>query len=397
MPETAPQSDPSGVETFLVDARARVGRPVPLRVFFAPGRVNLMGAHLDYNGGPVMPTAIDRGTWIAVAPRTDRQVVLSSTVEAGRIELDLDALPETPARAWYDYPVGVLRALLDRAAELGGVDLVFGGNLPIGAGLSSSASICVGTAHALGALFELGVGPNDVVSLALEAERGFVGVRCGIMDPFAVAHSQPGRLLWLDCKDESIEHVPLDVETVTIAVADTGVRRELAQGAFNERVEQCRRAFLALRNDVEGAVCLRDVPIEVLDAEQSHMAPVVARRARHVITEVQRAFSARAALEAGDVAGFGRRMTESQTSLRELYEVSIAELDVLVDAAVGVDGVHGSRLTGAGFGGCTVILLQRGAEDELEAALADAYRARFGRRPTVAFYRGDPGPRELEV
>ncbi|MEO0651574.1 MAG: galactokinase [Planctomycetota bacterium] len=395
MAAVSSEPDPEALRGFASVARERLGAGV--RLFFAPGRVNLMGAHLDYNGGPVMPTAIDRGTWIAVGERRDGLARLASLGQAGAVEVPLDALPDSAAGAWHDYPVGVLRALAAGGHACGGVELLYSGNLAIGAGLSSSASICVGTAYALSSTHGFELAPGDLVRIALAAERGFVGVRCGIMDPFAVAHSKPGHLLWVDCKDESHAHVPLDPERLTIAVADSGVRRELAQGAFNERVEQCRRAYLALKHAAPEATCLRDVSRAVLDGERDRLAPVVARRARHVVDEVQRAFEARAALEAGDAAGFGRRMTESHTSLRELYEVSILELDVLVEAAVTTPGVLGSRLTGAGFGGCTVILLERGAESALEQALGDAYERRFGRRPKVAFYRGDPGPRELSL
>lgn len=380
---------------FGEQAARRFGQGRAPLLAFAPGRVNLMGAHLDYNGGPVMPTAIDRGTWIAAVPRAGRSIRMASSVDGREYEGDLDDLPDRAVGAWFDYPLGVVRALTARGLPLEGVDLLFGGDLPIGAGLSSSASICVGTAFALARSFDFELEPPDQVRVALEAERGFVGVRCGIMDPFAVAHGRAGHLLWVDCKDESFEHVPLDPARVTIAVADSGVRRELAQGAFNERVEQCRRAFLALRRHVADATCLRDIPPSVLASERRHLAAIDARRAQHVVDEVARAFRARRSLDAGDLADFGRCMTESHRSLRTLYEVSTPELDCLVAAAVETPGVLGSRLTGAGFGGCTVVLLEAGAEDALRENLERAYGDRFGRRPQVQLFRGSPGPREL--
>jgi galactokinase len=337
------------VESF----REVFGAPrTAVRAFFAPGRVNLMGAHLDYNGGPVMPMAIDRGTFLAVAPGEGRRVRFASTLEPGRLELDLDALPASRAGRWSDYPLGVVRILAPLAGRAPGLDLLFGGNLAVGAGLSSSASICVGTALALDRSWGLGLGPRERVDAALRAEREFVGVQCGIMDPFAVGLARAGALLWLDCKDATYEHVALDHDEVAVAVADSGVRRELAP---------------------------------------------IARRARHVLEEVARTFAAREALAAGDLARFGAQMLASHRSLRDLYEVSTPELDLLVDAAAACDGVLGARLTGAGFGGCVVILLRRASGAAALEAVAGAFAARFGRRPAVAVYGGDAGPREVEV
>ncbi len=369
------------------------------RVFFAPGRVNLMGAHLDYNGGPVMPTAIDRGTFVAVRPRSDARVVLASTLDGTRAEFELGSLPASRAGRWADYPVGVLREILLLAEAQGargiGLDVLYGGNLPVGAGLSSSASICVGTAFALDALYGLGLSRLELVNAALRAERGFVGVQCGIMDPYAVGLAREGSLLWLDCKDRTSEYLPLDHARVTIAVADSGVRRELAQGAFNERVGQCRAAFDVLRRHQRDATCLRDIRFETLAAHGDELEPAVARRAHHVIHEVARTFSARDALRCGDASGFGAEMTRTHASLRELFEVSVPELDVLVDSAVATPGVHGARLTGAGFGGCAVVLLERGAEADVAARLIREFETAFGRAPVVEFFGGDRGPREV--
>lgn len=383
-------------EAAFLERFGRGGRP---RLFFSPGRVNLMGAHLDYNGGPVMPTAIDRGTFLALRPRPDGRFVFASTLEPGSVEVEIGNLPAAPARRWWDYPVGVLRELAARAGERGrhptGAEVLFGGNLPVGAGLSSSASICVGTAFALAELSGLGLERLELVQCALGAERGFVGVQCGIMDPYAVGLARPGQLLWLDCKDRSIAWMPLDAQRVSVAVADSGVRRELAQGAFNERVRQCAAAFECLAPHEPGAVCLRDIRLETLEAHADELEPLLARRAEHVVREVARTFAARDALRRGDVAGFGAEMTRAHESLHGLFDVSVPELDTLVASAVESAGVLGSRLTGAGFGGCVVVLLRRGAEAELADRLVRDFRARFGRAPLVEFYGGDPGPREI--
>lgn len=400
---SAPLDEERHAEALREHARAfetsfRAGGP--FRLFFAPGRVNLMGAHLDYNGGPVMPTAIDRGTFLAARPRSDQRVVFASLREAGRQSFLLDELPDERTGSWADYPLGVLRSSLARQKTSGrgapcGVEILFGGNLPVGAGLSSSASICVGTAAALDALWELRADPLEHVESALEAERGFVGVQCGIMDPYAVGLARPGQLLWLDCKDKSWEHLPLDFSRLALAVADTGVRRELAEGAFNERVAECAQAFDRLRAHAPDAVCLRDIPPAVLEEHRSSLSAPVARRAEHVLREVERTFDARAALLDGNPAGFGAAMTAAHASLRDLFEVSCAELDRLVADATSVPGVLGSRLTGAGFGGCSVILLERGAEQELRAALDEGFLRAFGRTPRLELFHGDRGPREV--
>lgn len=371
-----------------------------LRRFFAPGRVNLMGAHLDYNGGPVMPMPVDRGTVVVGRTTGTGRVRLVSTREAGTF--DARALPDAPAGRWYDYPVGVVRQLAERWPAGVGLDLAFGGDLPIGAGLSSSASICIATALAADLLLG-GTQATDAdaeadarrVARALEAEREFVGVQCGIMDPFAVGFGRPGHLLWLECRTRRFEHVPLDPERYLVGVIDSGVRRELAAGAFNRRVAQCAEVLEALQRDAPELEWLCDAPRADFEALALSLSREAAARGRHVFDELERTLEARRALVAGDAAGFGAAMTRSHASLRDLFEVSTPELDELVDAATAVPGVLGSRLTGAGFGGCTVVLLERDARAALVAAVNDRYRTRFGRDATVEFFAGGDGPHEF--
>jgi galactokinase len=385
------------LETFA----ATFGSADGARLFFSPGRINLMGAHLDYNGGPVMPTAIDRGTFLAARVRDDDRITLASTIDGTRVEVRLSDLPAERQGRWADYPLGVLvemRALAlksRRASALAGFDVLFGGNLPVGAGLSSSASICVGAAVLVDALWELGSPRMELVHAALRAERGFVGVQCGIMDPYAVGLARAGSLLWLDCKDGSSAYIPLDTERVSVAVADTLVRRELAQGAFNQRVKQCASAFEVLRRHQPGATVLRDIRFDVLTEHQHELSPECARRATHVIHEVARTFAARDALLGHDPRGFGAEMFRAHDSLRDLFEVSVPELDCLVESAADTRGCHGARLTGAGFGGCVVALLEKGSEESVAERLISDFERRFGRRPVVEFFGGDSGPREI--
>ena len=381
--------------------RERHGAGSTPRFFFAPGRVNLMGAHLDYNGGPVMPTAIDRGTFLAIRERPDRTLRLASTLDPATLEIELDALPRVRTGRWVDYPLGVVHAVLELPEgrrvldRLRGLDVLFGGNLPVGAGLSSSASICVGTAFALNATWALGLERMALVRAALVAEREFVGVRCGIMDPYAVGLAREGHLLWLDCKDASSEYLPLDTARLSIAVADTHVRRELAQVAFNERVAQCRAAFETLRRHQPGASCLRDIRKDVFEDHRRDLDATSARRAEHVLAEVERTFAARDALKRGDSAAFGAQMLRTHRSLRYLFEVSVPELDRLVDSAAGCPGVLGARLTGAGFGGCAVILVETAAAPDVAERLAIEFEREFRIRPSIGIYEGDAGPREI--
>jgi len=375
-----------------------MGRSEAPRLFFAPGRVNLFGAHLDYNGGPVMPTAIDRGTFFAVRRRSDSRVVIASTLSDDDLEVDLRDLPDSKRERWYDYALGVLLEVVHQAGSgHAGLDVLLGGNLAIGAGLSSSASICVGTALMLDSVWDLGLGGMQHVEIALRAEREFVGVQCGIMDPFAVGLAKPQHILWLDCKDRSWEHLPLDFSRVSIGVADTGVRRKLAQGEFNTRVAQCKAAFDGLKAGDPSAECMRDISIEHFESQRGNLDSKVALRAEHVVYEVRRAFDARAALERGDLEAMGASMTRTHESLRDMYEVSCLELDELVDAAVDGEGVYGARLTGAGFGGCIVMLIQCGAEETVRQRVSSRFEARFGRVPAIEIYGGDNGPREVNI
>lgn len=380
--------------------RERFGHAPGVRLFFSPGRVNLMGAHLDYNGGPVMPMAIDRGTFIAVRLREDELLNFASTLEEGALSVPLDSLPRGASGSWYDYPLGVVIHLLRKERGAQGADVLFGGNLPIGAGLSSSASICVGTAHALASVWERSTDPMDSIEAALWGEREFVGVRCGIMDPYAVALTRPGHLLWLNCRDGRYEHLPLDSTRITVAIVDSGIRRGLAHGDFNRRVSECARVFELLKARGVAGDCLANVAEDAVEALAGALDPVLARRARHVVSEVRRTRQAREALLERDFERLGSCISATHESLRDLYEVSVPELDCIVESAHAWRGCLGARLTGAGFGGCAVVLLrsdvrEREAREDFARHVQGAFEARFHRTPSVGFFRGDAGPREV--
>lgn len=348
----------------------------------APGRVNLLGAHIDTSEGWVLPAAIDRGIWLAVAPRSDRRVRLRAiNLEPGDGELDLDALspPGRGAAAdWTDYPAGTAWALAELGHPLTGLDAVYGGDLPIGAGVSSSAAVEVAFALAweeLGGFRLVGV---DRARLGRRVENAYVGVNSGIMDQFASIHGRVGYAVRLDCRSLEHELVPLP-EGVEILLADSGVRRRLVGSGFNDRRAEAVSALDKLRVHLPALRTLRDLTPQQLDAHQDALSPAEARRARHVVEEQRRVEEGVAALRRGDAARFGELMRRSHESSRDLYEVSLPELDVLAEAAWETPGAIGARLAGGGFGGAVLVLVERGASDRTAAALEEAFRARFGR------------------
>jgi len=351
---------PAGLQDELQEAfQARFGeRP---RIFRAPGRVNLIGEHTDYNEGFVMPAAIAFATWAAIANREDRRLVVHSENYAETVEFDLDD-PSIRARGhWSDYVVGVAITLERSGITLRGANLLIRGEVPIGAGLSSSASLEVAVAMALAP--EL-VDATKLAKLCRGAENEFVGVQCGIMDQFIACHALAGNALMLDCRSLEYHYAPLPAG-VKMVIANSMIRHELAGGEYNRRRAECAEAAAyfgkSLRDVTEAEIARAKLPEGIL------------RRARHVVTENARVAEARAALERGDLLAFGTLMYESHRSLRDDYEVSCVELDVLVEIARGRAGVYGSRMTGGGFGGCTISLVADDRVDAFRAAIAAGY------------------------
>ncbi len=386
----------AGLEDFLAGARAAFSRALGAgtapRAFFAPGRVNLVGEHVDHSGGPSLALAVDRGTLVLGRPRADRRLRLHGERPGETVELPLDDLPAVRRGGWEDYALGVLRGL--GPSGLPGLDLWVGGDLPVGVGLSSSASFTVAVALAAGTLAGRPPRADALVELALAAERDFVGVPCGRLDPVSVVHGRAGRALWIDAAAARHEAVPLDLGDAELLVVESGVERALVAGAYARRVAECRAAHEALREHAPDAEHLAQVPAEVLRERAPSLEPTLARRARHVIEESARAREARARLAAGDLLGLGRLLVGSHASLREAMEVSVPVLDDLVDAALAVPGVHGARLLGAGFGGSVLVLAERGAAPELAASAARVAGPGPGAGRVHRLRAGD-GPREL--
>ncbi|MCY2957498.1 MAG: galactokinase [Planctomycetota bacterium] len=349
------------------------------RCFFAPGRINLVGAHLDYNGGDVLPMAVDRGLYVAVRLRNDGRIRLRSLAVDRQIDIDGTDVGQRANHewGWGNYPIGVWQGMRTRIGREDGFEMVVGADLPMASGLSSSAAIEVATAIALDALYGTKLERQQIALLAHRAENGFVGLRCGIMDQFASALAKPGHVLWLHCAGPRFEHVPFDPSACEVLVMDTKKPRHLSRTGFNERVAQCATAHETLRAHVRDLPHLADYNLADLKAAHGAMDEVLMRRARHVVTEMGRIATGVAALRVGDYQTLGRQLDASHRSTSVDYEVSCDELDVITDAARACDGVFGARLTGAGFGGCAIALCRPLFATAVAEQVGKVFRERF--------------------
>ncbi|MCG2768619.1 MAG: galactokinase [Anaerolineae bacterium] len=379
---------PDPKDSIAAHYRERHGS-TPVIIVAAPGRVNLIGEHTDYNGGFVLPAAINRHMVIAASPREDTLVCLHSVDFSSDASFSLDAISHDTQAEWSNYERAVAWALQEAGYELRGMNAVLAGNIPIGSGLSSSAAIEVATAYAFRTLNDL---PLDLVTLAKLcqwAENEFVGVKCGIMDQFISALGQAQHALLIDC--HSLDHrlVPLPAE-MSLGICDTKVRRDLVSSAYNERRAQCETGAQLL-----GVPSLRDAEWSTFEDRQQELPEPVRQRCRHVISENQRVLDAVAALEEGNLPAFGMLMNQSHESLRDDYEVSCRELDIMVEATWEVDGVYGSRMTGAGFGGCTISAVRPDAVGAFQAQVSDKYKSATGLTPSIYVCQAEAGVRLL--
>ena len=351
-------------------------------IFRAPGRVNLIGEHTDYNDGFVMPAALEFSTWVAAAPRTEPRLRLYSEQFRETAELQLDALDGLPRHHWSDYVRGVAALLRRSGHTLAGADLLIDGQVPLGAGLSSSAALEVSAAWALASLAGAALTPPAMARLCQQAEHEFAGTRCGIMDQYIAVFGQAGHALLLDCRSLQHRLVPIP-PGVRLVICNSMVRHALASGEYNRRREECEAAVAAIRRDQPSVRALRDVTPDLLQAHHADLPETVYRRARHVVGENARVEAAAEALRVGDLPGFGALMFASHRSLRDDYQVSCRELDLLVDLAAPLPGVYGARMTGGGFGGCTVNLVAEEAAPAFAASIAAAYKEQTGQAPPV--------------
>jgi galactokinase len=361
----------------------------------SPGRVNLIGEHTDYNEGFVLPGATDKAVVFAVSPRTDEVCHLVSHDYDQEFRSEIGQFHRSPLH-WPDYLQGVVDQFLKAGYRVGGFNCVFGGDIPIGAGMSSSAAIEGGLAFALNTISGLKLDSLTLVKLAQKAENEFVGVRCGIMDQFINIHGREKSLLKIDCRSLEYERIPFEREDLRVVVSDTLVRRELASSEYNVRRGQCEAGVGALQAHDPSIRSIRDVSLDLLREHRAELDPVVYRRCEYVVRENTRVGDACAALARNDFAVFGGLMNLSHAGLRDDYEVSSPELDSLVEAARRVPGVLGSRMMGAGFGGCTISLVEAGAVPDFQARVSRDYEAETGKAPKIHVVRIEAGTRAVE-
>jgi galactokinase len=397
------------IPTTLTEIFRQKFGAAPAFIARAPGRVNLLGEHVDYNDGFVLPAAIDRATYVAFSPADSGQALALSTAEttlwaadfnhkavfspetlASKTQPDGSALPE-----WAWYPAGMMWALTQAGLAAPALNAVFSSDVPRGSGLSSSASIEMAFGVAWQKLGGWSIPPMELAQLGQKAENKYVGVNCGIMDQFASACGEADRLLYLDCRSLTWQTVPLP-KNASIVVADTTIRRKLTSGEYNNRRNACEEAVRLLKADLPGITALRDVSVEAFNRFSSRLPVEVEKRARHVVEEVERSRQAIPLLESGNLAQFGKLMNECHTSLRDLYEVSCPELDVMTRLAQSLSGCFGARLTGAGFGGCTVNLVAQDQAGAFAKALAAGYESETGLHPEIYICRASAGAGLLE-
>jgi galactokinase len=363
--------------------------------FHAPGRVNLIGEHTDYNAGFVMPAAIQFYTTVAIAPRSDRRLRVRSTNFSETVEVDLPEANASNSRRpgqraqWIDYVLGVAQALQQHGVHPPGADLLIHGEVPLGAGLSSSAALEISVALALSSLAGRILDKVTLAKIGQRAENEYVGMRCGIMDQFAATSGRAGHALKIDCRSLEHELVPLDPHTagadatVQLVICNTMVRHRLAGGEYNRRREECEEGVRSLQRVLPGIEALRDVTLTQLQDHASLLDPVIYRRCRHIVTENERVLTAAAALKDGALEAFGKLMRDSHQSMRDDYEISCHELDLMVRLAELMDGVYGARMTGGGFGGCTVNLVRADRVVPFRAMIATRYTAATGHSPEI--------------
>ncbi|HVZ24863.1 MAG TPA: galactokinase [Sediminibacterium sp.] len=344
----------------------------------SPGRINLIGEHLDYNMGFVMPAAIDKAIYLAMTPRADDTIRLMAGDLQQTHTASLHQLSPVPLQ-WPDYLMGVADQFLKAGYPIKGFDVALMGDVPLGAGLSSSAAVECAMAFSLNYAFDLGLDKLTMVQLAQKAENQFVGVQCGIMDQFASMFGKQEQVIRLDCRSLAYTYLPFDTAGVDLVLLDTGVKHSLASSEYNLRRQECEAGVRLLQERYPSVHSLRDASVELVAENLKTADPVIYRRCRYITEEIQRVLSASEDLQKGSMQAFGRKMFQTHEGLSKDYQVSCAEADFLVEKVAGITGVWGARMMGGGFGGCTLNLLEKGRAEELIATLQPAYQEKFGK------------------
>jgi galactokinase len=364
------------------------------RIFRAPGRINLIGEHTDYSCGFVLPAAIGFVTYAAISPRVDGKLVIQSREFTGTFEFPVDDLPKKRTGRWCDYVLGIALAVAGRGCRLEGANLLVHGEVPIGAGLSSSAALEVACALALMSLDETKLPLPELAKLCREAENTFVGARVGIMDPFVSCMGKAGHALLLDCRSLEFKLVPIP-QDIRLVVCNTMVKHDLATGTYNTRRQECEQGVRYFSIWDHRVRALRDVSLDLLDSHQNDMPHSIWKRCSHVVHENQRTIDAANALTTGDSARVGTLMRESHASLRDLYQVSCPELDIMVEAAEALPGFFGGRMMGGGFGGSTINLVRQECAEDFAARIAERYRMKTGIDPQIYLCAAESGAGQI--
>lgn len=389
------------LESLKREFASRFGSVEGIRTFFAPGRVNLIGEHTDYNGGYVFPAALTFGTYALVRPREDGVYRFRSLQFSAEADTRTNEVAFRKEDDWANYPKGVLSELLQLdngayAGRLRGADVLYYGNVPNGAGLSSSASIELATALALTAVAGIELPMLELVKLSQRAENRFVGVNCGIMDQFAVGMGKRDHAVMLKCDTLEYQYVPFRIDGCKLVITNTNKRRGLADSKYNERRQQCENGLKWLQEILPHLTSLGELSLAEWERVKDTIPdPVIRSRVEHVVTEDDRVLKARLSLEQGNLATFGRLMKASHESLRDQYEVTGFELDTLFEEASAIDGCIGTRMTGAGFGGCSVSIVRNEAVDRFKTVVAERYTAKTGLLPTFYVCEIGDGAKEL--
>jgi galactokinase len=353
----------------------------PTHIIRAPGRINLIGEHTDYNEGFVLPIAINRYTNLLVSKNYDGKVRLFDLKYKEKDEFSLDSIKYTKIRKWSNYQRGIAKILLDVGYEIGGIDVLIFSEVPEGAGLSSSASIETATMLSFKELYDLDIRPIKMIKLARKAENEFVGVECGIMDQFASLLSKKGHALFIDCRTLEFQYIPIYLSGYSFLVCNSMAKRKLAESSYNKRRQECRDAVKILQKYLPEITALRDVSFDELKKFGSFLPEKLKKRVEHVVYENERVKETIEILKNKNVKAFGELMHHSHRSLKELYEVSTEELDLLVDIGKDEPGVAGARLTGAGFGGCVIYLVENSRIEYLKRKILKIYKIKTGLRP----------------
>lgn len=367
-------------------------------VFSAPGRVNLIGEHTDYNDGYVLPMAIDKNIMMVAQLRDDKKVVVYDINYEPAVSFSLDKIEKANENTWINYLMGVAQEIENRGHNLQGMNIVMEGNVPLSSGLSSSAALEIVTAITFDKLNLLNIDPVEIAVLTQAAENNFVGVNCGIMDQYISRLGKKDHALLIDCRTNDYELVPFTDDNYRIVICNTKVQRELVDSAYNRRRKECNRATNFFNNKLEHEVeALRDVSSDEFSQYEYELPEIVAKRAKHIISENARVLKSVDALKNNDFVKFGRLMIKSHKSLRDDYEVSCEELDLLVDIAMECEGVLGARMTGAGFGGCTVNLVNKNHIDKFKRKIIGNYKQETGINPEIYVSSPAEGAQQLKM